>query len=126
MTNRTTILEDLPKVLKRHLSNPEFSIEDATFCIWRTDEDHSWKHGEIVFPPGEDPDGSEDLLALLDGNPKTYQTWAEEYYEREIDLKAVKHIYEHKPLTDSILTALNPEVSWVDLADDIREIGYPR
>ena len=118
------ILEDVPAEIKAALSDPAFSVEDVTYCIWRSKEDNGWTCGDITFPPGRDPDGSADLLAVLDGNPRSYQVWAEEYYEREIALSAVEHIYNHKPLTDSIIKLLNAEITLEDLADDMNEIGY--
>lgn len=118
------IYEGVPEELKMALSDPAFSVEDVTFCIWRSKQDNGWTCGNITFPPGRDPDGSADLLALLDGSPNSYQVWAEEYYEREVDLSAVEHIYNHKPLTDNIIKLLNTEITAEDLAADIKEIGY--
>lgn len=119
------ILENVPEEIKVPLSDPALSINDVTFCIWRTKEDSFWKCGDITFADTEDPDGSADLLALLGGNPTSYQVWAEEYYEREIGLSAVEHIYSHTPLTNSIVELLNAEITSEDLAADIKEIGYP-
>ena len=119
------ILDALPEDLEIPLSDSAFSLEDVTFCIWNTVQDQQWKRGDISFPDAEFSDGSEDLLAILDENPETYQQYAEEYHEREISIEAIKHIYEHQSLTTSILMAINPEVTWEDLEEDIAEIGYP-
>ena len=119
------VLDALPQALKVPLSDPAFSLEDVTFCIWNTVQDKQWKIGNISFPNAEFFDGSEDLLGILDGKPETYQNYAEEYYERDIHLEAIKHIYGHQPLTADILAAINPEVLWQDLEEDIAEIGYP-
>ena len=118
------ILENVPEEMKVPLSDPALSMNDVTFCIWRTKEDGFWKRGDIAFADTKDPDGSADLLALLGGNPTSYQAWAEEYYEQEIDLSAVEHIYNHKPLTNSVIELLNAEITSEDLAADITEIGY--
>ncbi len=112
------------KELGAALSAPAFSREEVTFCIWRTREDDGWTRGGITFSDSKDADGSSDLLFLLAGNPHSYQAWAEEYYEREIALSAVKHIYSHKPLTNSIIKLLNAENRLEDLVDDIKETGY--
>ena len=103
---------------------PAVEIDEVTFCIWRELEDSGWKHGDIAFPPGPDPDGSRVLLSILDGNPKTYQAWAEDYYERPIDLIAVSLIYEHKPLTSEIIQTLNSDVNLHELAGELADIGY--
>jgi hypothetical protein len=119
------VLEDVPDEFKDFLSEPAFSIEDTTFCIWRRHTDSSWQVGKIDYPEVDDPDGSEALLHMLDGKPSTYKEFAEEYYERAIDLAAVKYVYHHKPLTDKIIHLLNADVSKEDLKPDIEEIGYP-
>lgn len=119
------VLDSVPSDFQDFLSEPAFSIDEATFCIWRKYSDSYWQVGEIDYPEGEDPDGSEELLSILDGNPEIYQEFAEEYYEEEIPLSAVRHIYEHNPLTKNIVSDLNPDVSIRQLKEDIEEIGYP-
>jgi len=54
------------------------------------------------------------------------ESFAEQYYERPIDLSAVIHVYEQKPLTSEILDALNAEVSREDLKSDLEQIAYPK
>ena len=81
--------------------------------------------GHIEYPEEDDPDGSEDLLFILNGEPSTYRESAEQYYGRSIDLSAVAHVYHQKPLTSEILEMLNPEVSRENLRSDLEEIGYP-
>ena len=118
------VLDSLPETLKSLLADPALLMEDVTFCFWRTSQDIAWTRGNVVYPPGEDRDGSLDLLTLLDGNPESYQKWATEYYEREVDLDAVRHVYEHNSLTPSVLAALNPNLTLADLSEDIEEIGF--
>ncbi len=119
------VLSDVPAVFGSFLSEPAFSMEDTTFCIWRTPSDSHWQRGSIAFPSGPDPDGSADLLFILDGEPKTYKHWAEEYNEVDVSLAAVAHVYQHLPLTAEIVTELNNDITLSDLAADITEIGYP-
>ena len=119
------IYEGMPEELKAALSDPAFSIEDVTFCIWRTRENNCWAHGDITFPHPRDADGSANLLAVLDDNPQSYQEWAEKHYESGINLAAVERIYSHEPLSSGLVTALNSEITLEDLAEDITEIGYP-
>jgi hypothetical protein len=119
------MFDGVPQEFAECLKEPAFSMDDTTFCIWRFNDDDSWRRGKIDFPPGADPDGSEMLLSPLDGKPETYQAWAEEYYEEEIEVTAVEHIYEHRSLTDPIVKALNPKQSLAGLKGDLRKIGYP-
>ena len=65
------------------------------------------------------------LLSDLDGRPESYRAWAADYYEREVELAAVEHVYRHIPITSEVVARLNSEVSLSDLAADISEIGYP-
>lgn len=142
------VLEKVPNEFQDFLSEPAFSIEATTFCIWRKYSDSSWQVGDIVYPEEldpqtieairalqqtsdvvyptlNDPDGSEELLSILDGNYSSYQKFATQYFGKEIASSVVQYIYEHKPLTDEIIVQLNAEVSKKKLQDDIEEIGYP-
>ena len=119
------VLDEVPNEFAEFLTESAFSIPETTFCIWRRNADASWQTGQIDYPKEEDPDGSEDLLFVLDGNPATYQEFAEQYYERSIDLEAVTSIYQHQPLTAEIIKALNPEVSLGGIGPDLEEIAYP-
>ena len=77
--------------------------------------------------PGIESVGSiSQSLAALDGEPSTYRRSAGEYYEQEIDLGAVEHIYAREPLTDEVVRALNPDVSLADLKADVEEIRLSR
>ena len=120
------VLSDVPPQFHDFLSESAFSIEASTFCIWRRFSDSSWQVGTITYPSDDpDADGSGWLLSILDGDPSSYKEFAEEYYEQTVDLEAVKAIYEHRPLTEAIVRALNPEISLKDLKVDVEEIGYP-
>ena len=120
------VLDAVPVELRGCLQEPAFSVADVTFCIWRRYADIYWHVGPIEFPPGHpDPDGSEFLLSDLDGKAESYRAWAADYYEREIELAAVEHVYRHLPITPDVVARLNSEVSLNDLAADISEISYP-
>jgi hypothetical protein len=121
------VLDTVPATFADCLCEPAFSVDDTTFCIWRQHDDSRWQVGPVEFPLAyPDPDGSEFLLSDLDGRPETYQAWATDYYEREVELAAVAHVYRHSPLTPELIARLNPEMSLAELASDISEIGYDR
>jgi hypothetical protein len=119
------IFDDVPDEFQKFLSEPAFSIEATTFCIWRRYIDSSWQVGKIDYPDEGDPDGSEYMLSILDGKPLTYKEFAEEYYEKKLDLNAIEHVYRHGPLTGEIVSRLNNEITLESLAADLEEIGYP-
>ena len=119
------VLDEVPAEFKRFEVEPAFSMDNTTFCIWRSDNNDVWHRGHIEFPSGyDDPDGSADLLSILEGDPQQYKLWAESYYERSVPLELVEHIYQHKELTEDVIRGLNPECDLETLASDMAEIGY--
>ena len=120
------VLDNVPSAFAEFLSEPAVSLLDTTFCIWRMHDDSAWQCGNISFPDKKDPDGSEDLLAIFDSKPETYQSWAEEYYNQAVNLAAVKQIYEHQPLTEELITVINSKASIADVLKESMVIGYPK
>jgi hypothetical protein len=118
------VLESVPSAFARFLREPAFVLEETTFCLWRQATNSTWKQGAIDFPSAQDPDGSQELLSLLCGEPHAYQSWAQDYYECEIPLAAVEAIFEHRTLTKRLLQQLNPDIALADLSGDLQEIAY--
>ncbi|GIJ34536.1 hypothetical protein [Micromonospora sediminimaris] len=90
---------------------------------------------ESAMTPYRDPD-HELWPGLLDGIPSAfrpllddivdqYVQFAEDYYEIEVNRKAIEHIVAHRPLTDVVVQALNPDVTAAGLHEEITAIGYP-
>ena len=119
------ILDNVPSEFQDFLTEPAFEMGCTTFCIWRRFPELSWQVGDITYPNEIDPDGSEDLLSLLHLDSSGYRDFAAEYYESEIPMFAIEHVFDQKPLRVEILSALNPDVLIGDLKSDIDEIGYP-
>ena len=118
----------VPDELAPALNEPAFQDEQGnrsvTVCFWRTPADDRWHCGPVENAAKDGADWLFNLLA--DGRPEAYLSFAEDYYEVPLELDAVHHVYAQMPLTEEIVTALNPEVRLKDLKDDIAEIGYPR
>jgi hypothetical protein len=125
------VLDSVPDVFRTCVQEPAFCDENGalavTACLWRQAGDGRWHVGEIDYPPNEsDPDGSAGLFELLtDPSPEAYQRFAEEYYEVPVDLAAVRHVYALRPLTQELVSRLNPEVAIDDLAEDVAQVRYP-
>jgi hypothetical protein len=120
------IFDELPEEFHQDfLSEPAFTTENSTFCIWRLRGDSSWRSGNTVLPTTVDPDGSQSLLAILEGRPEQYVQFSQEYYERDPDLEIVRAVYGHRPLRKAMVVALNPDVDLKTLLADLKEIGYP-
>ncbi|MEU8674586.1 hypothetical protein [Streptomyces sp. NPDC048560] len=125
------VLDDVPAVFQRFVEEPSFGDESGvplvTACLWRETSDSAWRTGDIDLPEeGEGADGADYLFQLLvAGTPEAYLEWAEDYYEITLDPAAVRHVYDLRPLTADVVAALNPEIALDDLADDVKETGYP-
>lgn len=118
------ILDQVPDAFKPYVAEPAFSMDNTTFCVWRGMNDNVWHTGRIDYPEGDDPDGSERLLYVLEGRPEDYKEWADSYYECAVDLDAVKAIYVHTPLSPELVSKLNPDRDMKSLRADIEQIGY--
>ena len=120
------IQQTVPPAFASFLHEAAFSMESASFCIWRRRTDMTWS---VVSPAkgraSPEEDGSAELLGILDSNSENYRVWAVDYYEREIAPEAVRAIYEHQPLSEHLVTTLNPELALSDITKDALEIGYP-
>ena len=126
------VMDHVPQEFADFLAEPAFEPQVATFCCWRRSGDHAWQSGPLALPHGDDPDGSAYLLRILDGDPRTYRDWAQQYFEleppeeRTISLECVERIYRHEPLSDELVALLSPSAHLADFAGDVREIGYPQ
>ncbi|MFF3215829.1 hypothetical protein ACFYYB_35080 [Streptomyces sp. NPDC002886] len=126
------LFDSLPQTLRPFAQEVAFldpnGVQRATVCLWREVTDSEWKCGDVQVPneDGEDADGAEWLFGLLlKGSAEAYLEFAEDYYEVAPALDAVQHVYDLKPLTQEVVSALNPAVRLEDLAEGITQIGYP-
>jgi len=121
------VLRDVPATFNAFLSEPAFGMENASFCIWNEGSD-GWCKSIFDYVPGNDPDGSEELMGILAGAPHQYVRFAGESYEKDVSLEAVAAIYKHEPL-DRRLVASIVTGSELHCPDDVlrelQEIGYP-
>jgi len=124
------VVDQLPEVFNEFIWGEPVKSIGTTFCIWQTKSDSEWEIGKIGFPKNDYTDGSRDLLQLLDGNPLTYKTWAEEYYEEtfedhELKLELVGKVFNGTMITRDLVNQINPELEDFDqLKSDLNAIGY--
>lgn len=124
------VLDSVPEIFRDCVEEPAFMDDDmprVTFCLWREPGDARWHAGRIDFPADHsDPDGSGWMFGLpVDPRPEAFQAFAEDYYERPVDLDAVRHIYEQKPLTQDVVARLNPDVPFPGMTEEAKDVGYP-
>lgn len=108
------LLDVVPDVLRDAVVDPAFvlgNVPSVTLTLWRLDGDGAWSHGEVrdVEPPSGD-DGGTWLFDELDGKPETYVAFATAYYEVPVNLSAVTHVFQHHPLDEAVVRALNADL----------------
>lgn len=122
------VVDTVPEVFHEHVEEPAFSMDDVpgfSLCLWRTHADDRWQTGQVAFPE-DDRDGSDWLFEVVETTrPESYQEYAAEYFEVDLPLAAIEHVYALRPLTSELVTQLNPERTLADLQEAINEIGYP-
>jgi hypothetical protein len=116
--NAASALAEVPRDFSTFLDEPAFSINTATCYLWRHFGDRSWS----VAPEGvvEIP-----LLAFVADQGEYYRTWAEDYYEVELDVNAVRAVFRQQHLTGQLVLSVNPKAEMEAVLADAKEIGYP-
>ncbi|WP_338983963.1 hypothetical protein LDK15_03770 [Fusobacterium nucleatum] len=67
------------------------------------------------------------ILYLLDGDPKKYVEFCEDYYEKEIPLDIVEKIYQGESISLDMILKLNDELEDEDIEtikNELEEIKY--
>jgi hypothetical protein len=125
------LVDSVPEAFEEYVSEPSFgsgSFPLITVCLWQTEgEPGGWRHGDVRFSDRtEVPDGADWLFdAVTADTPDFYSEFALSYYETELDASVVDLVYRGTPLTQQMVSRLNPEVSLTDIADDLTQISYP-
>jgi len=123
-----------PAEFRPQIEEPAFGDEEgqffATAVLWRLSDGDRWHAGEGIASPqargsyDADPDGSGRLEILLDDIVDRYVTFAEDYYEIDVNPAVIEHVVALRPLTDAVVQALNPAATVTSLHEDIAAIGY--
>lgn len=119
------VLSDVPSDFASSLNQAAFHMSDTTFCIWRQFGDDAWRCGPVIYPEGNDPDGSEWMLSMLDGSPRTYVEFARDYFELSVLEEAVEAVFAHTILSQELLNRFSSKRSLTSVVADAVEIGYP-
>ncbi|MFI6599289.1 hypothetical protein ACIBHX_23810 [Nonomuraea sp. NPDC050536] len=85
--------------------------------------DAHWGEGQEMASMNN---GSGDGYSIVFTAEGSYQEYAAEYFEVDLPLAAIEHLYALRPLTAEIVAQLNPARALEDLQEAIDEIGYPR
>ncbi|WP_328299506.1 hypothetical protein OG389_17955 [Streptomyces sp. NBC_00435] len=126
------LIDGIPEVLLPLTTEPAFcqgeGVLNATAVFWRETADTAWRAGKVEFPEGRsDPDGTDYLFDILAaGTPEAYHAFAEDYYETDLPLEAVRHVWSLRPLTQAVVDALNPGLPLEAVAPRLVRAGYPQ
>jgi hypothetical protein len=116
----------VPAEFGAFLHEPAFAMDAVSYCYWRRSGDREWS--KVAHPDAGLPhwsDGSADYLSILLAPASCYYDYATDYFECEVPLASIEHIYAHAPLTAAIVKSLNPQLSLEDAHAAARQIGYP-
>ena len=113
----------VPDTYKAFATEPAFRWDATTFCYWCANDESAWKGPTVLDGLDTGVDG---LLRILGSGPEGYHRFAQDYYEREIDLHAVKQVFRHQRMNATIVSALNPETTMGEIQEELTEIGYPQ
>lgn len=125
------LVDGIPEAFRPLVTEPSFCVEEgvlqATAVFWRENGDTAWRAGKVEFPEGSaDPDGTDFLFdVLVAGTPEAYRDFAEDYYETDLPLDAIQHIWALRPLTQAVIDALNPGLPLEAVAPRLARAGYP-
>lgn len=94
---------------------PTFSLDKASFFFWKEQSEDTWKAAPSNL--SEYP-----LLNVLLGGVDSYHSWAEEYYERKINIQVLREVCSSLSITAAQLLILNPDRKLEDLKEDLQGI----
>lgn len=123
------LLDGMPEAFRPLAQEPAFCDPGgptlrATVCFWREQGAAAWACGSPAVPDRAGEDGGAGwLFEVLVEGAEGYAAFARDYYEAEVDIEAVRHVYALRPLTPQILAGLNPELEVAEVADELRSIG---
>ncbi len=113
----------VPDIYKSFSTELAFRWESTTFCLWCAADESSWQTPAELEGVGT---GADDLLGIIGSGPEGYHRFAQDYYEREIDLHVVEQVFQHRVMDATIVSALTAEITLDDIQEELTEIGYPQ
>ena len=112
--NHQIDLKDIPPCFNEFMNEVAFKMDDISNIFYRVSNNEEW-----VYLPNE----FKCKYLFFDANE--YKNWAEEYYETNLDIRSIEHIFSSQSINDEIVMNLNPDIVINDIVDDIIEINYP-
>ncbi|WP_144633833.1 hypothetical protein [Bordetella genomosp. 13] len=121
-----SVKTQIPANFAEFMAEPAFSLDEASFVLWFDESQAQWQAASppADFVPGDDG-GQADLLQCLRNGPDFYRSWAQAYYEVQIDPDLVERVFNHQPISLASLASSGLSIDQDQLVEDLEEIGYP-
>ena len=117
----------MPPAMAEFAREPAFRWDSTGFAYFYLPSQQQWCRANDLTAFSALDAGEDDLLRHFCGSPSDYASFAEDYYESAVPVEAVAEVFRHGPITDRLVSALNPDITLRDIADELHiEIGYPR
>lgn len=122
----STLQRSVPAALAEFSSEPAFRWDATTFAFYSLSESDRWIRLNDSTPFAVLDSGDEANLSLLFSGPEAHARYASDYFEVDIDKTLVEHVFTHRPITASLVKAINPSVELEMIASELFEqIAYP-
>lgn len=121
-----TIQASFPPELVDFAREPAFRWDATSFAYFFLPSTAHWQRVNDYGQYSSLVAGDDELLRHLIGSPSDYSAFAEDYYETTVPVDIVADIFKHAPISESVVTKLNPEIKFDAITDELySQIGYP-
>lgn len=91
--------------------------EETTFCMWNIGQTDEWQENKVG--DGEEDGGKDYLLSYICKDAEQWHTWAEEYYDIELDITIIQRIYAGEDVVEDDIRGLNPDRDVEEVFEEI-------
>lgn len=128
------LLDGFPEHLLHVIDHPDFRLEggprtDLTFCAWWVSGASSWSTGEPLGPEYSVLAAELSAAYLFDvplgGGPEAYVTYADEYWQVNVDPGVVSRFYETVPADAETVRPMAPDQDVARVVAELQAQGYP-
>ena len=108
-------------------TEPAFRWSETSFAYFHPAGATGWTRVNDLAGYSADDAGDIQLLAHVVGHPSDYALFAKDYYETEVDERIVAGVFALHPITDAVVSALNPSTTLKAISEELfGQIQYPR
>lgn len=114
------LFEGLPPAMTATKKEPAFQLGGDSLATWAP-------RGKSAWQSAKDPlkGGMGDLLGVLDGDPKSFAKYANDYHDVKLDLAALGSFYEGGAVTPEWIAGLSDAIDPVRALALAKELGLP-